>query len=106
MSATGYRAMANVNARLQMQGGKIRKSPVQAPSQEHQRAECEAYGEADEIEIRPGHGRRLLSPACCGFAASGVSASSNRSARPGVSRIAPSRRKQRRVSWWRAALIR
>src|SRR5947208_64473 len=89
-----------------------RQVPMQASQQKRQQAEDKSKSETDEVEICPCHCDRLRSPtglwfrAAGGFRISGLSASSKRSARPGVSRIAPSRRKHRRVSFSRAAFKR
>ena len=81
--------------------------PAQTSGEKRQQAEEKSHRETDQIEICPGHSRRLPSLARVRCPPrSGCNASSKRSASPGVSRIAPSSRKQRRVSFSRAALIR
>src|SRR5262249_40538288 len=82
-----------------------RQMPMVSAQQKRKHAECEPNGETDEIEIGPCHRDRLPSLSLEISPRSGCSASSNRSASPGVSKIAPSSRKQLRVSFWRAALI-
>src|SRR5581483_5452329 len=78
--------------------------PVQASEHERQKTEGESHCKTDEIEIGPSHFDRLPSGRLGTL--SGRSASSKRSARPGVSRIAPNNIRQARVSFWRAALSR
>src|SRR5581483_6234121 len=82
----------------------LRKVQPRASKNKNEHAQKKSDDETDEIEIRPGHSRTPflafeLAPAC------GCSASSNRSASPGVSKIAPSSRKHLRVSFSRASLI-
>src|SRR5262249_19657573 len=81
----------------------MRQTPAHS-SKKREQAEKEARHETDQIESCPGHIRLLLfSPS--ELTDAGLSASNRRSARSGVSRIAPSSRKQLRVSVWRAVWI-
>src|SRR5690242_10315347 len=72
---------------------------------EHQNAQEESHDKTDQIKISPGHDRPpfLLCPL---VPAGGFNASSNLSASPGVSKIAPSNSKHLRVSFSRAAFKR
>src|SRR5438128_4869427 len=80
---------------------------METAHQEREQAKDKSHGKTKEIKIRPCHtGLPCSARDVTDRAASGLSASSSRSASPGVSRIAPSNRKHRRVSLWRAALIR
>src|SRR6266567_8193583 len=76
---------------------------MHSASHKHQQAQEEPHDKTDQIKIRPGHRRPPLS--LLPLLACGCNASSSRSASPGVSRIAPSRRMHLRVSFSRAALI-
>src|ERR1051326_8834460 len=79
--------------------------PAVSTEKERQHAERKPNCKTDEIEISPRHGDFLPSLTLEISPRSGCNASSNRSASPGVSKIAPSNRKQLRVSFCRAALI-
>src|SRR3954463_14310998 len=83
---------------------KMRDMQMQASGQKHQHAQEESHDKTDQIKICPGHSRPPFFP--CEFVPCGCSASSNRSASPGVSRITPNRRKHLRESFCRATLIR
>src|SRR5882762_9260799 len=78
--------------------------PMHATKYKREHAKHKTYGKADEIKIGPRHSDRLPSLPLEPFVAFGSNASSKRSVRPGVFRIAPINRKQRRVSLSRAAL--
>src|SRR5579872_412168 len=82
----------------------MREVEMEASAQKHQRAQEEPHDETDQIKICPGHSRPPFLPR--EFVACGCSASSRRSASPGVSKIAPSKIKHLRVSFSRASLIR
>src|SRR6185312_2570242 len=97
------RAMRMNHAAMQMDVK--RQVPAQASHEKRNNAEGKTHGKAEKIKIGPCHSDRLPSRAFGSFAASGCKASSSRSASPGVLRIAPSNRRQRRVSFSRAALI-
>src|SRR5581483_2262900 len=83
----------------------VRKMEPRPSKCKNEHAQKEPDDETDEIKVRPGHSR---TPFLAFELASawGCSASSNRSASPGVSKIAPSSRKHLRVSFSRASLIR
>src|SRR5438309_9872379 len=80
---------------------------METAHQKREQAKDKSHGKTKEIKIRPCHtGLPCSARDVTDRAASGLSASSSRSASPGVSRIAPSNRKQRLVSLSRAALSR
>src|ERR1700746_3904010 len=78
---------------------KMRNMQMHSAAQKHHQAQEESHDKTDQIKIRPGHRRppRLPLLAC------GCNAFSNRSAKPGVSKIAPSKIRHLRVSLSRAA---
>src|SRR5206468_2700728 len=80
----------------------VRQMQVQVTEHERQRAQSEADDEADEIKRRPGHDRLLDLAAGTGAATDAAagprSTSIRRSARPGFSRISPSRIRHMRES--------
>src|SRR5947209_4437845 len=96
--------------RVTMEMRQVQFSEMRCCKDEGEKTETEADRETDQIEIRPGHRIRLPSPDALrpwlpSTDSPGRNASSRRSASPGVSRMAPSSRKHRRVSFSRAALI-
>src|SRR5581483_1466742 len=98
--ASGWR-VHSATAELEM---KVRQAQMRAANQENHHAQEESDHKTDQIKICPGHSRAPFLP-FEGVAACGCSASSSRSASPGVSRIAPSNKKHFRVSFSRASLI-
>src|SRR5439155_2915414 len=95
-----------VNMDWQSMSVKVRNVEMRAAGQEHQYAKKKPHDKADQIEINPRHSRPPLLPLRPFVLERGCKASSNRSARPGVSRTAPSNNRHFRVSFSRAALIR
>src|SRR5207237_10484668 len=72
---------------------------METAHQKREQAKDKSHGKTKEMKIRPCHtGLPCSARDVTDRAASGLSASSSRSASPGVSRIAPSNRKHRRVS--------
>src|SRR6516225_432942 len=99
---------ADRNVSCSMRHVRQMEAPACASTEKRNHAESEADHKTDQIEVRPGHWIRLPWEALrlrWLRTASGSSASSKRSASPGVSRIAPNSRKQLRVSLWRAHLM-
>src|SRR6184192_612867 len=87
-------------------GGRYDMGGFLSPLFCREQAKDKSHDKTKEIKIRPCHTGLPCSARVTDRAASGLRASSSRSASPGVSRIAPSNKKHRRVSLWRAALIR
>ena len=114
-----YRAVRCREMRVSVKMRQMQPAEARASEHERKETEAEADRETDQIEVGPvkpvssviGFASLPHSRSCRGdglplpAASSGRSASSKRSASPGVSRIAPNSRKQRRVSFSRAALI-
>src|SRR4051812_21477879 len=90
---------------MAMQPGQVNVHVGKANSagDKHHDAKNETDDKTDEIEISPGHRRPPLLPLRALALACGCKASSNRSASPGVSRIAPRSKMHLRVSFSRAA---
>src|SRR5204863_10065376 len=79
---------------------------LKSASEKHYDTQKKANDKTDKIKISPGHSRPPFLPLRPLALACGCKAASKRSARPGVSRIAPRSKMHLRVSFSRAALIR
>src|SRR5437773_12273949 len=96
-----YRAMPHMSVPRQMKV-QVREMQAQTAGEKNHHTQKEPDDKTHQVEISQSHRRPPRLP----LVAFGFSASSNRSANPGVSRIAPINRKALRVSFSRAALIR
>src|SRR5205823_11304480 len=84
---------------------KVRHMQMHSAAQKHHQAQEESHHKTDQIKISPSHERPPFLP-CPLVPACGFNASSNLSASPGVSKIAPSNSMHLRVSFSLAAFKR